>query len=78
MSEPQSPNVIVFLTDQQRWDCAGLHGNPLDLMPNFDRLARAGTHLRHSFTCQPLCVPARGCLQTGAYATTAGGPYNQR
>lgn len=78
MSEPQSPNVIVFLTDQQRWDCAGLHGNPLDLMPNFDRLARAGTHLRHSFTCQPLCVPARGCLQTGAYATTAGVHYNQR
>ncbi len=72
MSGPRHPNVVVFLTDQQRWDCSGLHGNPLDLMPNFDRLARAGTHLRHSFTCQPLCVPARGCLQTGLYATTSG------
>ena len=25
------PNVIVFFTDQQRWDSVGLHGNPLDL-----------------------------------------------
>lgn len=71
------PNVVVFLTDQQRWDCAGLHGNPLDLMPTFDRLARAGTHLRHSFSCQPLCVPARACLQTGRYATATGMYINQ-
>lgn len=66
------PNVIVFFTDQQRWDSSGLHGNPLDLMPNFDRLAREGTHVAHSFTCQPVCGPARACLQTGAYATTTG------
>jgi len=25
------PNVIVFFTDQQRWDTTGLHGNPLGL-----------------------------------------------
>ena len=72
MSVSRRPNVLVFFTDQQRWDCAGLHGNPLDLMPNFDRLARAGTHLRHSFTCQPLCVPARAAFQTGRYPSQVG------
>jgi len=66
------PNIIVFFTDQQRWDCSGLHGNPLELMPNFDRMARAGTHVAHSFTCQPVCGPARSSLQTGQYATTTG------
>lgn len=66
------PNVIIFFTDQQRWDSSGLHGNPLELMPNFDRLARAGTHVAKSFTCQPVCGPARSCLQTGTYATTTG------
>ncbi|MCJ8330542.1 MAG: sulfatase-like hydrolase/transferase [Lentisphaeria bacterium] len=66
------PNVLVFFTDQQRWDCSGLHGNPLDLMPNFDRLARQGTHLAKAFTCQPVCGPARSCFQTGKYATTTG------
>ncbi len=68
----RKPNVVVFFTDQQRWDSSGLHGNPLDLMPNFDRLAREGTHIAHSFTCQPVCGPARACLQTGTYATTNG------
>ncbi len=66
------PNVIVFFTDQQRWDTSGLHGNPLDLTPNFDRMARGGTHVANSFTCQPVCGPARSCLQTGLYATETG------
>lgn len=65
----QQPNVIFFFTDQQRFDMAGVHGCPLDLMPNFDRSARLGTHLFHSFTCQPVCGPARSSLQTGLYAT---------
>jgi len=66
------PNVIIFFSDQQRHDASGLHGNPLDIMPHFDRLARAGTHIANSFTCQPVCGPARACLQTGTYATTTG------
>ncbi|MEX0323056.1 MAG: sulfatase-like hydrolase/transferase [Puniceicoccaceae bacterium] len=68
----KKPNVIVFFTDQQRWDCSGLHGNPLNLMPNFDRLAGAGTHIENSITCQPVCGPARSSLQTGLYATQTG------
>ena len=66
------PNVVVFYTDQQRWDTTGVHGNPMDLTPNFDRMAQRGTHVFNSFTCQPVCGPARSCLQTGLYATTTG------
>ena len=66
------PNVIVFFTDQQRWDTAGVHGNPLGLTPNFDRSAREGTWVRRSFTVQPVCGPARACMQTGRYATQIG------
>ena len=71
-SHPHKPNVLVFFTDQQRWDTTGVHGNPLDLTPNFDRMAHRGTHLFRSFTSQPVCAPARACLQTGTYATTTG------
>ncbi|NKL78419.1 sulfatase-like hydrolase/transferase [Rhizobium leguminosarum] len=67
-----SPNVIVFFTDQQRWDTVGLHGHPLRLTPNFDRLAQAGMFVPNSFTCQPVCGPARSALQTGLYPTTTG------
>ncbi len=66
------PNIVVFFTDQQRWDTTGVHGNPLDLTPNFDRLARRGTHAFNTFTCQPVCAPARASLQTGLYATQTG------
>ena len=68
----QRPNILFVLTDQQRWDTTGVHGNPLDLTPNFDRMARQGTHLFNMFTCQPVCAPARACLQTGLYATENG------
>lgn len=66
------PNVIFFFTDQQRYDTTGVHGNPLDLTPNFDRMAVEGTHLFHTYTPQPVCGPARACLQSGMYATQVG------
>ncbi len=66
------PNVVVFFTDQQRWDSTGAHGNPLDLTPNFDRIAAGGTHVFNCCTCQPVCGPARASLQTGLYATATG------
>lgn len=72
MSKKPRPNVIVFFTDQQRWDSTGVHGNPLELTPNFDSMATSGTHAFNAFTCQPVCGPARSCLQTGLYATTTG------
>ena len=66
------PNVVFFFTDQQRWDTTGVHGNPLGLTQNFDQMATSGTHAYHAFTCQPVCGPARACLQTGKYATAVG------
>jgi arylsulfatase A-like enzyme len=74
MSKSQSsrPNVIVFFSDQQRWDTMSVYGNPLGLTPNLDRMAREGTHAYNAYTCQPVCGPARSCFQTGLYATTSG------
>jgi len=66
------PNVIIFFTDQQRWDTTGVHGNPLSLTPNLDRMAQQGTHFFNAFTCQPVCAPARSSLVTGLYATETG------
>lgn len=66
------PNVLFVFTDQQRWDSCGAHGHPAGLTPNYDRLARTGTHLARCYTPQPVCGPARACLQTGTFATTNG------
>ncbi len=65
-------NVIVFLSDQQRWDTSAIFGNPLDLTPNFDNAAIAGTHLYNCYSNQPVCGPARSMMQSGRYATQTG------
>lgn len=70
--DAQRPNVVVFFTDQQRWDTTGVHGNPLGLTPNYDRVARSGTHAARAFTPQPVCGPARSVMLSGRYATSTG------
>jgi arylsulfatase A-like enzyme len=35
-------------------------------------MARRGTDLHYSVTCQPVCAPARSSFQTGLYATNTG------
>ena len=66
------PNILFFFSDQQRWDTCGCYGQPLAVTPNLDRMAAEGVRFEHAFTCQPVCGPARACLQTGTYATETG------
>jgi arylsulfatase A-like enzyme len=68
----KSPNIIVLFADQQRWDTVGCYGQKLDVTPNLDKMAEEGVRFEHAFTCQPVCGPARSCLQTGKYATETG------
>ncbi|MFP4026541.1 MAG: sulfatase-like hydrolase/transferase [Candidatus Brocadiia bacterium] len=73
MSEEQNkPNILYFFTDQQRWDTVGCYGQPLDVTPNLDRMAQEGVRFENAFTCQPVCGPARSCIQTGKWATETG------
>ncbi len=68
------PNILFLYTDQQHWDTIDAYGEPIfpGLTPNLDRLASEGVLFRHAFTNQPVCGPARACLQTGRYATETG------
>ena len=66
------PNIIFVLSDQQRWDTMGCYGQRLNVTPNLDALAAEGVKFEHAFTMQPVCGPARSCLQTGQYATQTG------
>lgn len=72
LEQARRPNVLLFFTDQQRWDTVGAYGNPMGLTPQLDAMAQRGTLFRHAFTCQPVCAPARACIQTGRYATEHG------
>lgn len=63
------PNILVVLTDQQRWDTVGAYGCPMGLTPNLDALAREGCTVERAISPQPLCGPFRAAFQTGKYAT---------
>ena len=58
------PNIIFYFSDQQRWDTLNS-----TLMPNVWELGENGVLFSDSYTCQPVCGPARACLQTGQFAT---------
>ncbi len=72
------PNILIFFSDQQRWDTCGCYGQKLPVTPNLDRLAEEGARFESAFTCQPVCGPARACLQTGKYPTEVGCFTNNR
>lgn len=64
-------NIIFYFSDQQRWDTVNEQ-----VTPNLMQLAKEGVKFENNFTCQPVCGPARACLQTGVYATQCGCYWN--
>lgn len=68
----KQPNIIFYFSDQQRFDTAGCYGQKLPVTPRLDELAEEGALFTNAFTCQPVCGPARACLQTGQYAAQLG------
>ena len=74
----ERPNILFFFTDQQRWDTCGCYGQELPITPNLDRMTAEGVKFDKAFTCQPVCGPARACIQTGKYAAEIGVHTNNR
>lgn len=66
------PNIVVVMTDQQRWDTLGVYGNEHIHTPNLDRLANGGALFEQAFVPIPLCVPSRASLFTGRYPNRGG------
>jgi len=66
------PNIILIITDQQRYDTISALGFPQVDTPNLDRLVREGTVFTQSFVCAASCAPARASLFTGYYPHTTG------
>ncbi len=64
-------NIIFYFSDQQRWDTINEQ-----VTPNLMTLAKEGMKFNNNFTCQPVCGPARACIQSGVYATQNGCVFN--
>ncbi len=66
------PNIILIITDQQRYDTINALGFPYMDTPNLDRLVREGTSFDNCHITAPSCAPARASLFTGYYPHVTG------
>lgn len=66
------PNIILIITDQQRFDTIRQLGFSYMETPNLDRLAAEGVAFTNNFVTAPSCAPARASLFTGYYPHTTG------
>ena len=69
--EPDRPNVLLILTDDQGWGDIRSHGNDRLDTPNLDRLASQGARFDRFFV-SPVCAPTRAALLTGRYSLRGG------
>jgi arylsulfatase A-like enzyme len=69
---PSRPNIILIITDQQRYDTIRALGFPHMDTPHLDRLVHEGVTFTNSFCTAPSCAPSRASLFTGYYPHTTG------
>ena len=67
-ADEKRPNILVILTDDQRYDAMGFMGHPFLKTPHIDRIAKEGAHLKNAFVTTSLCSPSRASILTGLYA----------
>ena len=61
---PQA-NILLIMTDQQRFDALGCYGCGAVRTPNLDRLAQEGALFERCYVNNPICTPSRASLMTG-------------
>jgi arylsulfatase len=66
------PNIILIITDQQRYDTIAELGFPYMDTPNLDRLVREGVTFTNCHISAPSCAPSRASLFTGYFPHTTG------
>ncbi len=61
------PNLILLLTDDQRWDALGCMGNRIIKTPNIDEMAGQGVIFTNNFVTTSICMSSRASIFTGVY-----------
>lgn len=70
----QMPNIIVFMTDQQRGDTV-LPGTSA-IMPNIERFRTRAMQFENAYCPSPHCCPSRATFFTGLYPSEHGVWHN--
>lgn len=62
---PRQMNVVVLVSDDQRWDSLGVAGNPHIHTPQLDQLAHRGVHFTEARVTTSICMTSRASILTG-------------
>ena len=61
----ERPNILLLMSDQQRWDTLGCYGCRAIPTPALDGLAADGVVFERCYVNVPMCTPSRACMLTG-------------
>jgi prolyl oligopeptidase len=70
--EKRRPNIVLLISDDQRWDALGAMGNTEIQTPHLDQLAEKGVLFTESFCTTSICATSRASILTGQYARRHG------
>jgi arylsulfatase len=74
---PDQPNILLFISDQQRTDTLKCYGNDWIQSPHQDALAERSFVFENTYVTQAVCTPSRGSLMTGLYPHSHGCVVNR-
>jgi len=66
------PNIILIVTDDQRWDAIGHARNDIIHTPHMDTMAKQGTYYNNAFVTTPICAASRASILSGMYERSHG------
>lgn len=72
----KKPNILLFITDQQKAQHLGAYGNKIVKTPNLDAIAQRGWRADNFYVATPICMPNRSSLMTGRMPSAHGVRHN--
>lgn len=64
MHSKPSPNIIVFMTDEQPVFMTGCYGDTIAQTPTMNQLAATGAVFDSAYCASPICCPCRAAMMT--------------
>lgn len=73
-----APNILLIMTDQQRWDTLNCYGYDHMITPHVDALAARGVAFSHAFVQGAVCGPSRNSIVSSQYVHSHGVYANEQ
>lgn len=77
-AEPDRPNIVWLVSEDNSAEWLKLYDKNGAAMPNVEMLADNGVIFNHAFSCGPVCSVARSTIISGCYASRVGAQYHRK